>query len=1160
MRGLRGCWLLAVLICAQHAAQAQAERQVMEYLGKHAKAWNLTPEDVAAPIVTDQYTSRHSQVTHVYLQQQWNGIPLRQGRIGAHVSADGRMLAFHMRFVPDLSRKAASLQALLSPRQAAQAALQAAGLDAARLPAQEAMLRAPNQYELDAPGLAGQPMRISLQYHADSTGAVSLVWEVEIDLLSGEHWWVTGIDAASGMLRYQEDRVLHCGWPAIHEAHDGCSGTELHEPADGLLGGTEVQTTGTYRVFDYPLESPNHGARTLVASPADPLASPFGWHDTNGAAGAEFTITRGNNVHASEDRNDDNVPGYAPDGGPSLIFDFPLDLSLSPVLNQDAAITNLFYWNNLTHDVWYQYGFDEVSGNFQQNNYGRGGLGSDYVNADAQDGSGTNNANFATPPDGQNPRMQMFLWTSGNTPLTRDLRVNTPASIAGLYENQRAIFGAPVPSSPLTANLVLVQDGTGNNLGCQVLTNPADISGKIAVVDRGSCNFTVKVKNAQDAGAVAVVIFNNASNFIPPGGSDPSIIIPAIMVSQQSGNLIRPLIASGVNVTLQADLPMGLDSDFDNGVIVHEYGHGISTRLTGGPASSGCLFNEEQAGEGWSDWFALVMSVEPGDVGATARGIGTYASGQPVTGGGIRPFPYSTSMSVNPVTYDYAKTLSVPHGVGSVMCSMLWDLYWKLIETYGYDPDIYTGKGGNNMAMQLVIDGLKLQPCGPGFTDVRDAILLADQINYGGANECLIWGVFARRGLGFSADQGSPSSRSDGTQAFDLPPACRSILYMTKSVSPEQIPAGDTLTYTLQVFNNTSGVLTNVTVRDTLPAGVFYVPGSASAPLSDSGAVLVFPLGSMSPTQSAALTFQATVNPSASFSTFLFEDSFEDPLSGPYVAEMLTGTDGWVRDTGNARSGQVAYFIPNAPALNDHTLLLPVQLPDTNTVFSFWHSFDTEGGWDGGLVEVFPTSSLGAWTDLGPLMLENGYNSGVGFNNPAGERDAFSGNSNGYIKTRIDLSPYAGEQIFLRFRFVSDDNTNETGWYIDDIAFGAEVSFLNRACVAAAEGNVWCAVQDAPNIILEPKATTAAGPDVQPLPVKVFPNPARDRVSVVFRELPRNGASLRLLTLQGQEVLRSTAAPGTPETVLDLSTLARGIYQLEVRSGGETARIKLIRE
>jgi hypothetical protein len=105
---------------------------------------------------------------------------------------------------------------------------------------------------------------------------------------------------------------------------------------------------------------------------------------------------------------------------------------------------------------------------------------------------------------------------------------------------------------------------------------------------------------------------------------------------------------------------------------------------------------------------------------------------------------------------------------------MLWDLNWALINEYGFDPDIKTGTGGNNIAMALVIEGLKLTPCGPGFVDGRDAILLADEILYAGANKCLIWEVFANRGLGFSANQGDADNRSDQVQAFDVDPICSS--------------------------------------------------------------------------------------------------------------------------------------------------------------------------------------------------------------------------------------------------------------------------------------------------------------------------------------------------------------------------------------------------
>jgi extracellular elastinolytic metalloproteinase len=146
------------------------------------------------------------------------------------------------------------------------------------------------------------------------------------------------------------------------------------------------------------------------------------------------------------------------------------------------------------------------------------------------------------------------------------------------------------------------------------------------------------------------------------------------------------------------------DGDLDNAVIAHEYGHGISNRLTGGPAASGCLGNQEQMGEGWSDWFGLMMTIEVGDTETDNRPIGTYLFGQPIDGAGIRPYPYTTDMAVNPMTYASSFSgVSVPHGLGSVWCTMLWDMTWMMVDEYGFDSDLYDGTGGNNMAMDLVI-------------------------------------------------------------------------------------------------------------------------------------------------------------------------------------------------------------------------------------------------------------------------------------------------------------------------------------------------------------------------------------------------------------------------------------------------------------------------
>ncbi|MBK7308484.1 MAG: M36 family metallopeptidase [Chitinophagaceae bacterium] len=207
--------------------------------------------------------------------------------------------------------------------------------------------------------------------------------------------------------------------------------------------------------------------------------------------------------------------------------------------------------------------------------------------------------------------------------------------------------------------------------------------------------------------------------------------------------------------------------------------HGVSNRLTGGPANVSCLGNSEQAGEGWSDYMALMITTN----WATAsindgfnikRPIGNYAFGYPTTGPGIRAYPYSTNMTVNPLTYSDVPAAVVPHGVGTVFCTALWEMTWQLIQTAGITSNVFnsSGTGGNVIAFKLVMEGLKLQPCSPGFLNARDAILQADVNLYGGAHTCAIWTAFAKRGMGFSAVQGSSSNNNDQTPAFDLPPAC----------------------------------------------------------------------------------------------------------------------------------------------------------------------------------------------------------------------------------------------------------------------------------------------------------------------------------------------------------------------------------------------------
>jgi hypothetical protein len=134
--------------------------------------------------------------------------------------------------------------------------------------------------------------------------------------------------------------------------------------------------------------------------------------------------------------------------------------------------------------------------------------------------------------------------------------VNSPAGIAGIYGAGAAAFGPALNATGITGNVVQAIDATAPvNDGCEAFTNGAAIAGNIALVDRGLCNFTVKVKNAQNLGAIAVIVADNTPS-APAGslgGSDPTVTIPAVRITQADGNLLKANLGAGVNVTLRVD-------------------------------------------------------------------------------------------------------------------------------------------------------------------------------------------------------------------------------------------------------------------------------------------------------------------------------------------------------------------------------------------------------------------------------------------------------------------------------------------------------------------------------------------------------------------------------------------------------------------------------
>ncbi|WP_084426703.1 T9SS-dependent M36 family metallopeptidase [Aequorivita capsosiphonis] len=750
---------------------------VKSYLQNNLSQFSLQAQDVADIQVASESYSSSLKATTVYVEQRHAGIKVFNST-SPFVLKAGAVVTAKISFIQDLTSKVNTSTPVISAEMAISKAAGALGLGS---PVGLNLLTTEpgNKFIFSDGNISLEKIPVQLVYQKiENTNAVRLAWDLSIYLLDASHYYNVRIDAVTGALLEKMDWVSQCELPDFSTKPNVSKNNESVLFENQGLVKRPILVDAQYRVFKLPLRNPDDGPDTLVITPEDATASPFGWHDTDGVEGAEYTITRGNNAYAYADLCDTNS-GPSPDGGPSLNFDFPFNLPQSPASFREASTVNLFYLNNKIHDITYQYGFDETSGNFQHNTYGNGGNGNDAVNAESQDGGGTNNANFGTPPDGSSPRMQMYIWTSGGGGPIADIFSINSGPLAGVYSGVPANFGAGIPLN-LTQDLVLIEDdnagtSTDSHDGCDNITNGGALNGKIAVIRRGECEFGFKVLAAENNGAVAVIIVNNEAGTPPVmGGGDVGcqVTIPAFAISDVDGEPIITELqdSNSVNGTLNGtNVPIGVDGDLDAEIVIHEYTHGISNRLTGGRFNTSCLQNEEQMGEGWSDYLALVMTIYDGDQREDVRGMASYASGNP---NGIRTYPYSTDFTINPHTYDSIKVEVAPHGVGSVWAAMLWEMTWDLIDEYGYDSDIYNGSGGNNIALQLVMDGLKLQPCSPGFVDGRDAILEADEIANNGENRCLIWRAFARRGLGLSASQGSSNSKTDGTEAFDVPVEC----------------------------------------------------------------------------------------------------------------------------------------------------------------------------------------------------------------------------------------------------------------------------------------------------------------------------------------------------------------------------------------------------
>ena len=1058
LHSIIGLFIL-VLIGQNGYAQSNgfSKTQALDLVAANASAIGFTKDDLKNIIISDAYFDKIANANLVYVQQSFKGVPVYNA-VKSMAFRNGKVLSVAGPFVTKLGHKAnlPSGQPDISASVAVNAAAAHVGktITTTIAPTSSSILK----YEFPSYGVSKEDITAKLLWVEAEDGKVYLCWQIKFLPVKTSDYWYINVDSKSGNVINKDNLTVYDKWDKSEiknenthvvtgEINDNRPNDEFHQNR-GVTSTSSV--AGNYRVIAYPAESPEHpgGTPILVTDPfnnagaGNPVTT-LGWHSDGST---DYNYTRGNNVWAKEDRLATNSGGVSANSStplPSLTFDIPFNDATTPtnITNQSFAITQLFYWNNIMHDLIYQYGFDEVSGNFQNDNQGRGGLGNDYVNADAQDGSGTNNANFSTPDEGSTPRMQMYLF---NARPIRMCRVNTPLTLKGFKSSSESSVSTAnklVNVGPVTAGVALY--GTiGNNFACTALSG-TPLSGKIALIDQSStCTYAVKIKNAQLAGAVAVIMVKNTTGApFAMTGSDNTITIPAVMVTQADGQAMQSAAQAGEALSVSLKPTVQLDGDLDNGIIGHEYAHGISNRLTGGPSISSCLTNKEQMGEGWSDYFALMTTTNWQTAqltdGSKSRPMGTYVFDDNITDAGIRIHPYSTNTTINPWTYGMlaSGTGGETHNIGEIWATVLWDMTWALIQKNGINPDLYnaSGTGGNSVALKLVTEGMKLQACRPGFVDGRDGILKADTLLYNGLYSCIIWKAFAGRGLGVKAKQGSSNLHTDQTSDFTLPDAI-----LKKTVDKSIADQNQEITYTLKVSCKCTPI-NNYKIVDTIDTNlVDYVSGGTyDAALR----TVSFIVPSMTEGQSQTFNFTVRIKGGTYTppSTVLSETVTATTLPTALFSATATGSGAWSISNAQTSSGPYSFKANDPSTTSLQTLTSSATYPVVGiSTLSFSHYYNTEAFYDGGYVELSTNGGI-TWFDAGPFMYQNGYNSQLGVDSKPG----FVGMSNQFIVTKINLSSFKGRSVKVRFIFSSDAGVGGDGWYVDDITMTNEAGVFN---------------------------------------------------------------------------------------------------------------------
>jgi len=922
---------------------------LIDFLKENTSLIGVSSGEIDSLKVAADYTNPDGNLSFVELDQEINGVPVFRGEVKAGFTKQGEIIRVINNLAPGLADSAISddfgnaLEAVKAG--ARHINVEPGSLDLAENAAESTTLK-------ETFGTGDSATTAEKMYFPTEPGVVVPAWRILIWQPVNAFYII--VDAHTGTMLWRKN---------ITEDQTQASNYSVYTNPNAMIN-----------VADNPFPmtpgptSPNgmQGAailRTTISRIGNEAPYQF---NNNGWIADGVTVTDGNAIQAGLDR--DGSDGVDPNSEASsaarnFVYTFqpfnpntnsgdqpvPSPQTYPGSAYQQGSVTQLFYITNWYHDELYRLGFTEQARNFQQDNFGRGGVGGDRVRGEGQDTSGTNNANFSTPADGGRGRMQMYLWS----------------------------------------------------------------------------------------------------------GPNPDI-----------------------------------DGNFDADVVIHEFSHGLSNRLHGN--GSGLSLNMSRGmGEGWGDFYGHSLLSEPTDPinGIYTTGsYDTYLSSGFVNNYyyGIRRFPKAVRAFTgpngkphNPLTFADAdqtqldvtdgayprgpfgsSTADQVHNLGEIWSSTLWEVRARFVTRLGWAV-------GNRKTLQLVTDGMKLAPLGPTFLTERDAIIAAAQASAvapdAGVDAADVWQGFATRGVGYSAsiqNVGTGSGNTRVTQAFDVPNVVQTPEMTISDTSGNGTGApdpGETLTMTIPLSNfggtDATGVTLTIVGAGSTSYGTIPVGGSVTKVISYTvpentacGSVITLTFNITSSLGNGAFTKDLAIGqPSATH----FENF--DTVTAPsfptgWTAVAVQGGQPFVTSTASPNTFPNSVFVADPVATGGGTDLTSPAFPITtqNAALSFIHKFNTEAGWDGGVLEI--SIGGGPFVDIqaaGGVFLTNGYNGTLqgGTNNPIANRPGWSGDSGNYITTTVRLPvAAAGQNVQFKWRFGADDNTGIDGWYIDNVTvFGNAV-------------------------------------------------------------------------------------------------------------------------